>query len=696
MNLDREDYIETIEEGDSTYLDSMSIDTTRTETDLDTIVNYSAEKVLSTFDPRITILTGKAKVSYKTMQLSAHKIEVFWENDSLIADGILDTVTLEAPVIKRDSVRIDSLTIEIDTLMTDNASDLFSMMIESNGERFITRYLDSLGIKRHSMVVDSSGVECYSMLYDSIRVYIYEIMLDSSDVGTDTVVWRGLPKMSDANQVIEGEKMFYNIKSRKGSVVEGDTKYEDGFCHGTTIKKVDEDVLNIRSGYYTTCDLDHPHYHFWSRDLKLVVKNKVIARPVVLHFGPVPVMIIPFAIFPTRGGRQSGIIIPTYGESASQGRYFRDLGYYWAPNDYMDVNGMLDFYERYGIKMNGSSRYVKRYIFNGNLTGSMINMRYDNRVTRRWGIRGSHKHILSPSASLNMSGEYQSDASYQKDLSNNPYDRMKREMSSKATFTKSWPGTPYSGSVNISHNEQLTSGEVTQWMPQLSFSRQNLPIFPQAEDEDPDEARWYNRLYFKYGSSGKLRKTVNSEKVRYTETTPTDTFLVTKYYKDPWRYKSGVQHKISFAGAQDVLEYFTLSPSFSYTEDWFDEWLEWQRHEDDKIDSIKHEEFIARRTFSASTGLSTTLYGLFKPGLFGIEALRHKIDPSLSFSYSPDFSDPHWDYYDKFWDDSAHRDIKKDKFQGNLYGSTPSNESMTLRMSVGNLFQYKRVKDEEE
>jgi hypothetical protein len=690
------DFPQLTEESDSTYLDTLSIDTTRAKADLDTIVVYSAENVFSTFDPRITVLTGNAKVSYQTMQLTAHKIEVFWENDSLVAEGILDTMMVEAPIIKRDSVKVNSLTIEIDTLMTDNAPELFSQMIERNKERFITMFLDSLGIRRFSRVVDSTGVQRYSMFYDSLQVSLYSILLDSSDTGRDSIFWRGLPKMRDADQTIDGDKMFYNIKSRKGCVIEGDTKYEDGFCHGTTIKKVDEDVLNIRTGYYTTCDSDHPHYHFWSRDLKLVVKDKVIARPVVLHFGPVPVMIIPFAIFPARGGRNSGVMIPTYGESASQGRYFRDLGYYWAPNDYMDVKGMLDFYELYGTKMYGNARYVKRYTFNGIVSGSMINMNYNNKVTRRWDVKGDHRHVLSPSSTLNMSGEYQSDASYQKDLSSNPYDRMKREMNSKATYSKNWPGTPYSGSINISHNEQLTSGEVTQWLPQVSFSRQNLPIIPQTEGEDADEASWYNKIYFKYDASGKLRKTVSSQKVIYTEMTPTDTFKVTEYHKDPWRYKSGVQHRISFTGSQDVLEYFTMSPSIGYTEDWFDEWLEWQRTEDGRIDSIKHEEYIARRTFSASMGLSTTLYGLFKPGIFGIEALRHKVDPSLSLTYSPDFSEPYWNYYDKFWDYSAHRDIKKDKFQGNLYSSTPSNESMTLSMGVGNLFQYKRVKDEEE
>jgi len=56
--------------------DTLALDTTRTGSELDTVVNYSAKKVDFTFNPRITTLTGKAKVSYKTMILTAHRIDV--------------------------------------------------------------------------------------------------------------------------------------------------------------------------------------------------------------------------------------------------------------------------------------------------------------------------------------------------------------------------------------------------------------------------------------------------------------------------------------------------------------------------------------------------------------------------------------------------------------------------------------------
>ncbi|MDP8239092.1 MAG: putative LPS assembly protein LptD [Candidatus Hatepunaea meridiana] len=599
---------------DSSIPDSVLTDTTKTEGDLDTLVNYAAEKVDFTFSPRVTILTGKASVSYKTMELSAHKIEVHWEDDLLFAEGLLDTVEL-----------------------------------------------------------------------------------DSSEGGGDTLVWKDLPRMVDGSEIIDGHKMVYHLKSRKGTVTEGATEYDEGFCHGKTIKKVDKNTLNIRSGYYTTCDLEDPHYCFWGRDLKLIVKDRVIARPVVLYFGPVPVMIIPYAFFPARGGRHSGLIIPTYGESSSQGRFLKNLGYYWAPSDYFDIRTMLNFYEKFGIELSSYGQYKKRYVFNGNVNGSLVRKHYSDHTENRWSVNLTHSHTLSPSARLNVRGNYQSDASLRKDISNNPYERMKREMQSNATLSKSWPGTPYSGSINIKHHEVLNTGQVTQMLPQITFSRQNQPIFPQIEDADADDAKWYNLLYFSYRANGQQKRTVQADKVtRWEVTSPTDSSEVTEYSKNPWRYKSGVRQSLSFTASQKPLGYFSLTQRINYTEDWFDEWLEWQQHEDWSVDSVEIDGFKARRTFNMSVQLGTTLYGLFHPRLFGIEALRHKLDPSISFSYAPDFSEPHWGNYYTFHDSTGQIEIKKDKFKGVIYGGTSQTERMSLGISIGNLFQYKRIKEEQE
>jgi hypothetical protein len=39
----------------------------------------------------------------------------------------------------------------------------------------------------------------------------------------------------------------------------------------------------------------------------MVVQEKVIAKPVVMYIGHIPIIALPFAVFPTERGRQSGL-----------------------------------------------------------------------------------------------------------------------------------------------------------------------------------------------------------------------------------------------------------------------------------------------------------------------------------------------------------------------------------------------------
>jgi lipopolysaccharide assembly outer membrane protein LptD (OstA) len=103
--------------------------------------------------------------------------------------------------------------------------------------------------------------------------------------------------------------------------------------------------------------------------MKLLVQDKVIARPIYLYIADVPVFALPFGIFPSERGRRSGLIAPAYGESA-RGRYLLHLGYYWAMNDYMDWNIRADGYTKGSYTLYSDFRYALRYAFTGSVSGS--------------------------------------------------------------------------------------------------------------------------------------------------------------------------------------------------------------------------------------------------------------------------------------------------------------------------------------
>jgi hypothetical protein len=572
------------------------IDTTESEADLDTIITYSAEKVVFTFNPRATKLTGDAKVAYREMALDAGSIDIDWSNNMLHARGLLDT-----------------------------------------------------------------------------------IQIDSSLGGGDSIIWIGQPELDDGQQIVNGSSLTYNLKSKRGQVIDGDTEFQDGFYHGKKIKRIDADTYNIRNGYYTTCDAEKPHYHFWARDMKMVIKDKIVARPISLFFGPTPVLIFPFAVFSTRGGRQSGIIMPTYGEGGGSGRYFKNLGYYWAPNDYYDVKGRLDFYEKFGILFKADANYAKRYVLTGGISGSLINQQRDNKVDRRWDVKFDHNHTITPTMKLIAKGNFVSDGSYVKDVSQDPNERMKQTMHSNITLSESWAGTPYSASINLNYTKELNTGVVTQSLPRVTFGRRRSTFIPLPKGGSTDDAKWYNKFYYSYSGNTELRKNTNADGIS--------------------RQRGGIKHSFAFSSTPDPLFHIAFTPGASYKEVWYDEWNEYFKGTDGVVDTVKHEDlpdgFAALRTFDASLRMSTKLYGLFKPNLFSIKAIRHTLSPGLTMTYNPDFSDPKWGYYDVFTD-STGTETKYNRFAGGIYGGAPSSERRTLSISLGNLFEYKSVKGEKE
>jgi lipopolysaccharide assembly outer membrane protein LptD (OstA) len=140
---------------------------------------------------------------------------------------------------------------------------------------------------------------------------------DSAD--TTGKGFKGLPDLIDGSETYKGTTVSYNFKTNRGRINLGETEVGDGFYSGEKIKKVDNDVLFVENGRYTTCELGHPHYYIASPEMKIVVKDQVVARQVYLYISDVPVFALPFGVFPSQSGRRSGLIVPAYGQS-SRGR----------------------------------------------------------------------------------------------------------------------------------------------------------------------------------------------------------------------------------------------------------------------------------------------------------------------------------------------------------------------------------------
>jgi lipopolysaccharide assembly outer membrane protein LptD (OstA) len=507
----------------------------------------------------------------------------------------------------------------------------------------------------------------------------------------DTVDSLGNPIFKDTPIFTEsGEEpmyannLHYDFKTKRGKIVYGKTQMSPGYYRGQNIFKISDKTLLISDGYFTSCEyIDNPHFYFRSDDMRVVVKDKVIAKPVYFYIADVPLFVIPFGVFPNKKGRRSGILIPSYGESSYGGRFLKDMGYYWAPNDYVDATFLTDFYDKLGFVYDGELNYNLRYILSGHISARYYPVDPNSGKKReRWGFDVRHSHIIDPTLRITASGKFQSDKTYEQELNSNFDSRTNQVITSNLTVSKKFKGTKNSMNMNISRTENLQNGNISYTLPQITFSRSQTSLYETITGSGvKGKRKWYQDIYFSYNSKAirKGSKTLNTVDSTFTK-----------------KISQGIDHRLQFNYNQKVLGVFNLNPSLSYKETWADETTD--ANLDTASGSIINKQvkgFAARRTFSTSMSLKTTLYGMFEPNIGSLKFIRHKMDPQISYNYTPDFSTPFYGYY-KSVIDTAGEEQLIDRFQKSPFGGTSSRESQSLRYSLANLFQAKLVDEKGE
>ena len=493
--------------------------------------------------------------------------------------------------------------------------------------------------------------------------------------------YRGIPDLIDGGETYRGSTISYNFMTKKGKIDVAQTEIEKGYYYGEEIKKVDTDVLFVGGGRYTTCELEHPHYYFASPEMKVTLRDKVVARPVYMYIADVPVFALPFAIFPNERGRRSGLIAPAYGES-DRGRYLTHLGYYWAMNDYMDMSIRGDGYTKGTWVLYSDFRYALRYNFGGSISGSYANTvsgepgdpGYSN--DKLFNVHVAHYQEFNPTTRLIVDFTFSS-GSYYQNTSNNLRDLLQQNIVSNATLTKSWEGTPNSMTLNIRRDQNLRpqpgTVEISEVLPGFSFNHgQSFPFRSGKRSTDISKLQWYELIGYSY-----------SAQFLNTRTT------IVGFEPQERR---GISHTIPI-NASPRVGYFTVTPFFNYTEKWYDKYITRELNSSDSLVTRDVKAITAVRYYDFGVSASTKFYGMFQPGILGIRGIRHQVTPSISYTYQPDFSKDRYGYYGSYIDTNGTRQGYS-LYEREVFGGAPAEERQAISFRVGNVFEMKTIADD--
>jgi lipopolysaccharide export system protein LptA len=599
-------------------------------------------------------------------------------------DSLLIVPTDSLFFASNDSLTADSTA--ADTIAAKKKSDLEGPIRYWCDSVFVSRTGNKIYLFGNAKITyQNMTLEAAKITIDQDDHYLFaEGIIDTIDTAGNPV-YKGIPIFTETGQeAIYGDSLYFDIKTKRGRIANGKTQMPPGYYKGIAIHKISDKTLLVKDGYFTSCEyIDDPHFYFRSADMRVVMNDKIIARPVYLYIADVPLLAIPFGVFPNKRGRRSGLVVPTYGENDYGGRFLRDIGYYWAPNDYFDALLTTDFYDKIGFTYSTRLNYALRYVLNGNFSGYYLprdpNTGMEN---HRWAVSLNHSQTIDPTLRFSASGRFQSDKTLARDLSPDINVRTNQNLYSSFNLSKSWPGTRNSLSLSASRNENLQTGNWDYTLPNLRFTRQQTALWETFTGrKSRGKKEWYQGIMFSYNSDLLHKGSKNLQ-------TADSTF---KYETE-----QGVQHSLGFNAPIKVLKYFNLSPNLNYREVWVDEiYLAQPNTQTGVTEKTKVRQFAARRTFNTGASMRTTLYGMFEPKIGSLKSIRHKIDPSISYTFTPDFSDPSYGYVTSYIDTLGNKQ-KVDKFATSPYGGTPTSKSQRMGISVNNLFQAKVGNDEEE
>lgn len=591
---------------------------------------------------------------------------------------------------------------QLDAPVSYSSSD--SMVMLGDG----TAFLHGKGVINYkTMELDAEFIRMKS---DSSTIYavgVYDTLREE---------WVGKPVFKDGKDSYESGEITYNIKTQKGFIRNVVTEQGEGYIIAEKTKKVEGDEMMMAGGKYTTCD-DHEHPHFYLRMTKAKVKpgDYIATGPAYLVVGDVPLpLAVPFGFFPFSKTYSSGLIMPTFGDEYERGLFLKGVGYYWAINDYMDLEVTGDIYTKGTWAVYAKSRYIKRYKFSGN-----INIEYRSDVrgekelptyskSNSFRIAWTHTQDskANPYSTFSANVNFSTSGYNQNSINNyyRPEINSANTTQSSVNFTQRFPDSPWTIGLNASITQRTSDSTLSVTAPSMTVNMSS--IYPFKRKNPVGKERWYERIKMSY--SGAFTNSITCKE---------SYFFHSNFVKD-WQNK--ITHSIPIDANFVLFKYLTVSPRISLRDKMYFQRVDqsWDMMNNELVRDTT-QGFFNVFDFDVSMSMSTKLYGFYTPyrKWFGdkIDRFRHVMTPSISFSYHPDFSTPWWQYYGSYqqpvgttvtdslgnkmfvpvYDAAGMPMMETKKYSRFTQGNAPQGASGTLSFSLDNNLEVK-VRDDKD
>jgi LPS-assembly protein len=181
---------------------------------------------------------------------------------------------------------------------------------------------------------------------------------------------RGHVQFDFNNQHLDGDEAHFNVRTGHGTFrnVRGTFKIDRRansavlvtdnplYFEAQEVERLSSDDYVVRHAWITICDPQHPKWQFFAPHARIRLDKNVALVNANFRLFRVPLVWLPYATTPAGSKiRQSGLLIPTIGNSNSKGLVFGDA-FYWAPKSWLDTTLGAEYFGRRGYAQRAEFR----------------------------------------------------------------------------------------------------------------------------------------------------------------------------------------------------------------------------------------------------------------------------------------------------------------------------------------------------
>ena len=228
---------------------------------------------------------------------------------------------------------------------------------------------------------------------------------------TNEMEAKGRVSLDDPNwKVKSAESMQFNLETETGELQQGDMFIEQNHVSisGQKLQKFTGQTYHIDQGFFTTCVCESgpAQWRISADEIDLTLEGTGIIRRGYFYIYDVPVLYIPYGIIPLQSERQTGFLFPEVGQSTKDGfRYLQP--FFWAISKSTDATLSFDVETRTRLgaigdlrnKINRDSdfQFLTSYfneLWRKNANADIVDktIAQPNIPENRWSVVGTHRY----------------------------------------------------------------------------------------------------------------------------------------------------------------------------------------------------------------------------------------------------------------------------------------------------------------